>query len=133
MALINEIVYPNVPDQDGQSGAMELKEIVDMNALRIIRDNFEEVYKRMGSEFWKYNPKTQKYETTDYDTAYTIINEYYLKKKQTPIIKYKYSAKSTSGRRFADGSSLKGLAKPIRHTIAHKMVDIDMKNAHPTY
>jgi hypothetical protein len=135
MALINEIVYPNVPDQDQdeQSGAMELKEIVDMNALRIVRDNFEEVYKRMGSEFWKFNSKTQKYETTDYDTAYTIINDYYLKKKQTPIIKYKYSAKSTSGRRFADGTSLQGLAKPIRHTIAHKMVDIDMKNAHPTF
>lgn len=138
MALINEIIYPapehdDEPVKDDESGAMELKEIVDMNALRIIRDNFEVVYKRMGCEFWKYNTKTREYESTDYDTAYTIVNDYYLKKKKTPIIQYKHSAKSKSGRRFADGTSLQGISKRIRHTIANKMVDIDMKNAHPTF
>ena len=105
MALINEIIYPapehdDEPIKDEESGAMELKEIVDMNALRIIRDNFEVVYERMGSEFWKYNIKIRDYESTDYDTAYTIINDYYLKKIKTSTIQYKHSAKSKSGRRL---------------------------------
>jgi len=35
------------------------------------------------------------------------------------------------GRRFSKDISLTNLSRPIRHTIAKNMIDIDMKNAHP--
>jgi len=139
MELTNQIINPtdpeaNVPvETEEYAGTMELDERVDMNALRIVRDNFEEVYKRMKNGFWEFNSKTKEYDPVDYTTAFTIINEYYLKKLKTTTIKYKYSARSNSGRRFADGTSLQGLCKQIRHTIAGSMTDIDMKNAHPTF
>lgn len=121
-------------DMDNIDGSIELKEYVNMNALRIIRDNFETVYERMGHEFWKYNSKTRESECVDYTTAFTIINDYYIQKSRSPMIQYKYTARSTYGRRFATSTSLQGMCRALRHTIAKdKMTDIDMKNAHPTF
>ena len=116
--------------QDG--GELVLDEEVDMKALRIIRDNFSEVYKRMG-EFWVLNTKTNEYEETGEKTALTIINELYHAKLKSNKVEYHYACRLKSGRRFAK-NSLQGLSRKLRHTIAKKIYyDIDIVNAHPTF
>jgi hypothetical protein len=42
-----------------------------------------------------------------------------------------YFQHDNDGRRFSHEISLTNLARPIRHTIAKGMIDIDIKNAHP--
>jgi hypothetical protein len=114
-------------------GELILEEDVDMDALRIIRDNFSEVYKRMDSEFWVLNSKTQEYEETDEKTALTIINELYHSKLKSNKVEYNYTRRLKSGRRFAK-NSLQGLSRKLRHTIAKSIYyDIDIVNAHPTF
>lgn len=114
-------------------GALILEEEVNMAALRIIRDNFSEVYKRMGGEFWELNSATQEYEEKDEKTALTLINELYYSKLKSKKVEYHYTARLKSGRRFAK-NSLQGLSRKIRHTIAKSIYyDIDIVNAHPTF
>ncbi len=118
---------------DNFQGELILDEEVNMKALRIIRDNFTEVYKRMGSECWVLNSKTQEYEETDEKTALTIINELYHSKLKSKKVEYHYTARLNSGRRFAK-NSLQGLSRKLRHTIAKDIYyDIDIVNAHPTF
>lgn len=113
-------------------GAMELEEEVNMEALRKIRDNFPEVFRRMGS-FKALNEKTKEFEETDEKTALTIINEMYHEKKKSKLIKYRYVARLTSGRRYAK-LSLQGLHRQVRHAIAKDIYyDVDMCNAHPSF
>ena len=114
-------------------GELTLDEDVDMKSLRIIRDNFSEVYKRMGDELWVLNSKTQEYEEIDEKTALTIINELYHSKLKSNKVTYHYTARLKSGRRFAK-NSLQGLSRKLRHTIAKDIYyDIDIVNAHPTF
>ena len=111
---------------------LELTEKVNLPALRIIRDNFEEVFKRMGGKMKLFNEKTHEYEVcADYAQAHTIINELYNSKKDTSKVKYHYTARVDYGRRFAP-KSLQGTAREIRHAIAKDIyIDLDFKNAHP--
>ena len=111
---------------------LELTEKVNLPALRIIRDNFEEVFKRMGGKMKLFNEKTHEYEVcADYSQAHTIINELYNSKKDTNKVKYHYTARVDYGRRFAP-KSLQGTAREIRHAIAKDIyIDLDFKNAHP--
>ena len=111
---------------------LELVEKVNLPALRIIRDNFEEVFKRMGGRMKLFNEKTHEYEfCSDYAQAHTIINELYNSKKTTDKVKYHYTARVDYGRRFAP-KSLQGTAREIRHAIAKDIyIDLDFKNAHP--
>lgn len=114
-------------------GELILDEEVDIKALRIIRDNFSEVYKRMDESFWVLNSKTQEYEETDEKTALTIINDLYHSKLKSNKVTYHYTARLKSGRRFAK-NSLQGLSRKLRHTIAKSIYyDIDIVNAHPTF
>lgn len=111
---------------------LELTEKVNLPALRIIRDNFEEVFKRMGGKMKLFNEKTHEYEIcADYSQAHTLINELYNSKKDTFKVKYHYTARVDYGRRFAP-KSLQGTAREIRHAIAKDIyIDLDFKNAHP--
>jgi len=119
-------------DENGLEGRMILNEEVDMKALRIIRDNFSEIYAQMKS-FKAFDSKTHEKKEVDEKTAYSIINELYQTKKDSCDVKYRFIARLKSGRRFAR-NSLQGLTKPIRHAIAKDLYyDVDMKNAHPTF
>jgi phage/plasmid-associated DNA primase len=115
-------------------GAMSLIEKVDMNALRIIRDNFEEVFNRLGKKI-KIQKKTTVYkQVNDYKQAYTVINNFYKAKQKTDIVNYKYTSKLTYGRRFHLTPSLQECPRPIRHAISKSIYhDIDIKNAHPLF
>lgn len=114
-------------------GELTLEEEVDMTALRIIRDNFSEVYKRMNSSFWVLNSKNQKYQKTDEATALTIVNELLHSKLKSRTVEYHYARRLKSGRRFSK-NSLQGLCRKLRHTIAKSIYyDIDVVNAHPTF
>lgn len=119
--------------QEKYEDVMLLNESVDMKALRIIRDNFQEVYNRLGKEFYDFNATTGEWNEVDYKTAYTIINKFHTRKEFTLDVPYKYGSKLKSGRRFAL-NSLQCLCKPLRHAISKDLYyDVDMKNAHPTF
>ena len=112
-------------------GAMVLDEEVNMIALRKIRDNFAECFKRLGSVWIK--DKDFEYKETDEKTAFTLVNNYYNAKLKSNKVEYGFLRRLKSGRRFAT-LSLQGLSRKIRHTIAKDIYDdIDMKNAHPTF
>lgn len=104
-----------------------------MTALRIIRDNFEIVFERMGGEMKVFNEKTHEYEVCkEFKQVQTVINELYLSKKKSPIVKYSYASRVDYGRRFSKDPSLQGVCKKIRHAIAKDIyIDLDFKNAHP--
>jgi phage/plasmid-associated DNA primase len=111
-------------------GSMVLEEEVDMVALRIIRDNFNVCYKRMG-EFWIFDNKSYSYKEVDERTAFSIVNDIYNTKCTTKRVEYHYSARLKSGRRFAK-LSLQGMSRVMRHTISKGIYhDIDVVNAHP--
>jgi hypothetical protein len=124
---------PATTAMDDFKGALTLTEHVDLVALRIIRDNFAEFYRRLGSEFWTLDQATHQYRPTDERTAASILNEFYKAKLKSPVVTYRYSARMSAGRRFAN-HSLQGISRRIRHTIAKDLYyDIDIVNAHPTF
>ena len=114
------------------STATELNELVNMENLRLIRDNLNVVYERMGKEAWVYDKKTRKWIQTDFKTLETTVNAYYQSKVKGEKIKYRYDAKTKYGRRVAESTSLQGVSRQIRQAISKDLYyDIDIKNAHP--
>lgn len=127
----------NLPEEkkDSFKGGMSLVEEVDMNALRIIRDNFQELWDRVLGKKMKIQVKGGAYKTTkEYKQAYTIINDFYNAKQKTNVVKYRFSPKITYGRRFHCSPSLQECPRPIRHTVSKNIYyDLDIKNAHPVF
>lgn len=120
----NEVVF---------EGAKMLCEQIDLKVARAMAENFTEVYKRLGQEFWKLNIETGEYYQVDEKTAETILKEFYQSKKSSFNVSYKYSARMKAGRRFAK-NSLQGISRKIRHTLAKDIYyDVDIVNAHPTF
>ena len=112
-------------------GILSLLEEVDVSALRIIRDNFTEVFQRMDGKMGIFNG-TQ-WVSAEEKQAFTLMNNFYKSKLEGGEVKYAYSRNAHSGRRFAK-NSLQGLCRVLRHTIAKDIYyDIDIVNAHPTF
>jgi len=111
-----------------------LKEQVNMEVLRVIRDNAEEVFDRMGRRFKRFNPESHQYEVSEDAKAFVkIMNDYYKGKQASDTVKYGFSVRSTDGRRFSKTISLQGLPRSIRHSLSDGIYeDWDMVNAHPT-
>jgi phage/plasmid-associated DNA primase len=118
--------------KENPSPSFELVEKVDMKALRIIRDNFEEVFKRVIN-FKHYDKDQSCFVQADFKTAQTVINNLYNSKVKSNTVKYRFSARLDYGRRYSI-NSLQGITRQIRHTISKDIYyDVDMKNAHPTF
>lgn len=107
---------------------MDLTELVNVNKLKIIIDNFDALY-----DAKKIRQKCRvKNEVTDKKTALTLIHEYYLQKKSTDKVSYSFKRGISWGRMFSKKISLQGLCKAIRHTISKEFYyDLDIVNAHP--
>jgi phage/plasmid-associated DNA primase len=136
--LIQEDVKQDLEaeDQDEQEekveliGSLNLEEEVNMTALRIIRDNFKECFRRLGGMWVLDNCE---YQEADEKTALTLINDLYTAKLKSNKVVYHFLRRLKSGRRFAK-NSLQGVSRKIRHTIAKDIYyDVDMKNAHPVF
>lgn len=111
-------------------GALTLEEEVDMKALRVIRDNFKEVFRRLDGVWVLDNCE---YVEADEKTAFTLINDLYNAKVKSNKVVYHFLRRLKSGRRFAK-NCLQGVSRKIRHTIAKNIYhDVDMKNAHPVF
>ena len=137
IAIANPTEDNNLPEEKKMEdkGAMSLTEQVDMNALRTIRDNFQDLWNRVLNKKMKVQVKGGSYKIIkDYKQAYTTINEFYKAKLKTLVVKYKFSAKTNYGRRFHQTPSLQECPRPIRHTISKDIYyDVDIKNAHPVF
>jgi hypothetical protein len=115
-------------------GRFELEEEVNMEILRIIRDNATEVFTRLGNKTKHFCPsKNNDVYTTDVKVFQKQIEELFVSKTKSKLVKYHYASKSNFGRRFRRTPSLQELCRPIRHAIAESLYyDIDIKNTAPT-
>lgn len=123
----NELITEN------SKGTLIFREEIDLDALRIIRDNFSEIFSsRMPNKFKALENKEWK-TITDEKTAFTLLNEFYNSKVKSELVTYHFTARLESGRRFSK-NSLQGCPRPIRHAISKNIYyDIDIKAAHPTF
>ena len=126
----------NEKQKDTQEFNFQLTEEVDMNALRIIRDNFKIIFEeKLGKSMKMFDKKTGDYiRSTDYKQAFTLINELYCSKTKGNVVNYKFTKNVNYGRRFHSTPSLQECVKQVRHTVAKNIyLDIDIKNAHPCF
>jgi DNA mismatch repair ATPase MutS len=113
-------------------GELVLQEEVDLTALRKIRDNFSEFYKRCGGSVVIDQTDIER-KAINEKAARKLVSEYYNIKSKSNKIEYHYLARLKSGRRFSH-MSLQNLSRKVRHTISKDIYhDIDIKNAHPTF
>lgn len=110
---------------------MTLDEVVDMEKLRTIRDNFEVLYSA-GKLGRFIDVKKGGYKAiTDMKTIRTIINDYYTTKIKSTKMNYKYANGKKSGRMFSTCHSLQSISRKIRGCISRGIYkDVDMVNAH---
>jgi len=130
----------NLPDEKEEQvnqpqGATECREEVDMKALAKILHNWDSVWEQLGKELLLWDMKKSEYVANkDKESARTYINNVYHNKKTSPTVRYTFSGKLKSGRRYSVENSLQGMSRKIRHTIAKNIYhDVDMKNAQPTF
>ena len=112
------------------------RERVDLHNLLTIRDNFSEIWRRLGGVFRVPVPGRADYEHASYEQALSIINR--LCAVKTPAgasdVAYRQQGQHKTGRRFSEGMGLQGLHRQIRHAIAGTLYyDLDIENAHPTF
>lgn len=124
-----------VQEVQEEKGAMSLEEKIDLNALRIIRDNFPKIWsEQLNRSSFKMMSLQGVYAETDYDSAFTIVNTYYSQKVKTNKIDYRYNSKTKEGRRYSKTMSLQLISRKIRHAIAKNIYyDIDVNACHPTF
>ncbi len=131
----------NLPDEKEEEqvnqpqGATECREEIDMKALAKVIHNWETVWEMLDKEFWMWDKEKKEYvPNKDKDAVLTFIKNIYYNKKTTNTVRYGFSGKLKSGRRYAEDNSLQGMNRRLRHTIAKNIYhDIDMKNAQPTF
>lgn len=112
-------------DEEKFSG-ITLNEEIDIEKLRIIVENFDELKEKIGLITDKKTFKKQTKEGT-----YKILKDTLIHHELTNKIKYYYVNKERIGRVFAN-YSLQSMKKNIRHTISNDIYyDIDIENAHP--
>lgn len=109
---------------------MTLDEPVNMDKLRIIRDNLEVLYH--SGELGKFVDVKNSYKSiTDMKTIRTIINNLYTSKLKCNAVNYKFAKGKKSGRMFSNGFSLQNISKKIRGCLSKDLyTDIDMVNCH---
>jgi len=138
----NEVVEHGVAEQENcetqkKDWVFFLTEEIDMDALRLIRDNFKFIFETFYKGKMKvFNDMTGGYEeTTDFKTAETVVNNLYTSKERTNKVNYEFTPKKiTYGRRFHRVPSLQECPRQVRHTISKNIYwDIDIKNAHPIF
>jgi len=110
---------------------MVLYEKVDLEALQIIRDNFDYLYDK--GKLGRFVDAKNGYSVIqDKKVVYDMLCEFFNSRKKSEKQKYKYASGISWGRMFSDGVSLQGISRVIRQTIARQIYwDIDISNAHP--
>ena len=102
------------------------KSYVNKKKLKYIIENYESLQNktsiRMGHEYAERQLKMAK------EMYKNIITD---ASGETYIISTFEQKDSKRGRYFSDAPSLQNISREIRHTIAEKYIDIDIKNAHP--
>jgi phage/plasmid-associated DNA primase len=114
---------------------MKLTEEVDIQKLRIIRDNFSQIFQECYQGKMRIFSKERKeyVESTDEKTCLTLIDKWLKAKESSPEVDYYYT-RNKCGRRYSRGTSLQGICRKIRHTIGGDIYyDVDIKNAHPVF
>jgi hypothetical protein len=111
-------------------------ELVDIEKLSIILDNWEEIKCRHVSQFeTDENPMDSWKDGNgkEYDPR-TLLRQYQCKMSYGKVrVDYTHSTTTHQGRKFAMGAiGLQSFARPIRHTLAGELYkDVDMVNCHP--
>jgi len=110
---------------------MFLYEKVDLDALQIIRDNFDVFYD--NGKLGRFVDAKNGYSVIqDKKIVYEMLNDFFKTRRRTEKQLYKYASGIKWGRMFSNGTSLQGISRVIRQTISKDLYwDIDISNAHP--
>lgn len=113
---------------------MEFKTVIDYEVLKIIVSNAAELHDR---GFLFQHDVNNNYEIIkDRQSCLTILCDFFKTFDEYGVSNVIYNPKSylPKGRLWADSPSVQGISRTIRHTICQNtMVDLDIKNAHPTF
>jgi len=113
---------------------MEFQTRIDYDALKTIISNAPELHEK--GYLNQHDPRNQYALIKDRQSCLTIMYEFFKTFDEYGYSMVKYQPKNylRNGRLWADIPSVQGISRQVRHTICHKtMVDLDMKNAHPTF
>lgn len=113
---------------------MEYQTTIDYEALKMIVSNAPELHEK--GYLNQHDAKNNYALIKDRQTCLTIVYDFFKTFDEYGQSKVEYKAKEylPNGRLWAMTSSVQGISRMIRHTICHKtMVDLDIKNAHPTF
>ncbi len=109
---------------------MVLNEPINLDKLRIIRDNFDKLYST-GKLGKFYDVKNEYKSITDKKTVQTIVNKLYSAKLHSSSVKYRYVNGKKNGRMYASVPSLQGISRVLRGCLSTGLyLDLDMVNCH---
>ena len=111
----------------------EYRSVVDYEKLMIILSNAPELYEK--GYLIQHDPINNYQEIKDRQSCLTIVYEFgkTFDEYGQSVVSYKPKSYLPDGRLWAEIPSVQGISRQIRHTICQQtMVDLDIKNAHPT-
>ena len=109
-------------------------EKIDLEALRMIVSNSYYLYNK--GLLTQHDQRNMYREITDYNTIKTLLYRFLDSHTDDGDSEVVYQPVKTNpdGRLFSTKPSVQGISRRVRHTICRKtMVDVDVKNAHPTF
>lgn len=111
----------------------ECREKINMKKYLIILSNSDYLYRH--GFLTQHDDKNGYRDITDYNTIKTLLYKFYEMRDEEgeAVITYRPTKNNSNGRVFSTQFSLQGISRRIRHTICDGLVDLDMKNAHPTF
>ena len=128
--MANDKNVVNDKMEELKSDEMILNEPINLEKLRIIRDNFDSLYTtgKLGGFF---DVKNEYESITDKKTVQTIINKLYSAKLTSPSVRYRYVNGKKNGRMYAAVPSLQGISRKLRGCLSTGLyLDLDCVNCH---
>lgn len=113
---------------------IEVVEKIDMEKYMLIVSNFDTLFEK--GYLYQRDSKNNYQQQKDYQTCKTLLYNFLDNHNEDGTAKVLYCPIKThpQGRLWSQTFSTQGISRQIRHTICDGlMVDIDIKNAHPTF
>lgn len=118
---------------DNLERSFHFTEHIDIHALRVILHNWDKAFERFQEKQPLKLKNCRNEQILPSADARKYLSDILTLKVRSPDVTYHFAGKSKFGRRYANGVSLQGMQRSLRHTLGSSLYfDIDIKNCHPT-